>query len=122
MSMVEWASDPNVPDPKGIEAIGHRLVVRPVPAVTKTKSGLVLPASSVDEQEFKTSVGRLISVGPNAWKRADLSPAWCEVGDCVMYGTYAGQRFTFKGVKLVVLNDDNLMAKVDDPDGLRSVY
>ena len=123
MSEVEWSGDPTVADPEGIEAVGHRVMVRPVPAVKKTRGGLVLPDTAVDSQEFLTSVGRVLSIGPNAWKRADLGPdAWCEVGDYVTYGTYVGHRFKFKGVKLVVLNDDQLMTKVDEPDGLRTVY
>jgi co-chaperonin GroES (HSP10) len=37
----------------------------------------------------------------------------------VVFGRYAGQKFEFKGVKLLLIDDDAIMARAESPDGFR---
>ena len=42
-----------------------------------------------------------------------------QVGDWVIYGRHAGQRVEYKGVKLLLVNDDEKLMKIGSPEGWR---
>ena len=47
---------------------------------------------------------------------------WCDVGDYVCYGRHVGQKLYYKGIRLLLLFDDQVMMKVDDPTNLDMTY
>ena len=116
----EWATNATEPDPTGIEPLGWRILVRPLSIKEKTSGGILLPDSVLETKDLTQTVGRVLAVGPLAYKRADMIdyPPWVEVGDFVVFAKYGGQRLKYGGVKVVVLNDDELTAIVEDPDRL----
>ena len=40
---------------------------------------------------------------------------WCKEGDWVLITRYAGSRIRIDGGELRIINDDEILAKVDDP-------
>jgi co-chaperonin GroES (HSP10) len=42
------------------------------------------------------------------------------VGDYVAFGRFAGQKLTHKGVKLLLVNDDEILAVVPNPETLQT--
>lgn len=53
----------------------------------------------------------------------NTEPRWLwdiKVGDWVCYGRYSGQRIEFQGVKFILANDDEILAKISGPDGFRA--
>jgi co-chaperonin GroES (HSP10) len=43
---------------------------------------------------------------------------WCKEKDWVIFGKYAGSRFKIDGGELRLLNDDEILAVVEDPSYL----
>ena len=134
MNNAQWISQAETPDPSPLpEVLGWRLLVRPVEIRPKTKGGILLPDIVKDDAHYLNTVGRVLSVGPLAFRQEDYHlyttkdamgfPAaqfdpWVKVGDFVLYGKNAGKRIVYKGVKLVLLNDDHVTMRVDNPDTL----
>lgn len=117
-----WATDSDVDDPLGgvlPEPVGWRILVRPMQPREKTEGGVIVPDQARDNQAKIQTVGRILAVGPQAWSREDMGGPWAKVGDYVLFGKWAGQRFECDGVKLVILNDDEITAVVPKPEVIR---
>jgi co-chaperonin GroES (HSP10) len=109
------------PDPLP-EAVGWRIIVRPVQIVGKTKGGIILTEQFRDDMAYLTTVGRVLCMGPLCYKdEQKFGPkpkAWCKPGDYVTYAKFAGSKFLYKGVRLLLVNDDEVLFKVDSPRDL----
>ena len=46
--------------------------------------------------------------------------AWCKEGDWVCIGRYAGSRFQIEGGEVRIINDDEVIATIVDPDDIKS--
>ena len=82
-------------------------------AKMKTKGGLYLASQSQDNEEYMTAHGRVVALGDLSFKDRDTGKKWRmdttpKIGDRVTYGKYAGQKVTINGVRLLLLNDDEL--------------
>ena len=121
----EWIEDEEKADPEVLPSLpGYHILVRPVSIKSKTKGGLLLPDSVKDDVAYLTTVGKVLAVGDLAYKDEDKFPngKWCDVGDYVCYARHAGQKLYYKGVRLLLLFDDQIMMKVDDPTNLDMTY
>lgn len=114
-------TDIDVPDPTPLPRIGFfHVLVRPIPAKPMTKGGIILPDQTLDVKDVLGTIGRVLAIGPTAFTREDMlvdgkPNRWYGVGDYVVYGRHAGVKVTYKGVKLLVLNDDQPMMAIDNP-------
>ena len=92
--------------------LNWKVLVQPHQVRLKTKGGLHLPSVSKDNEEYLTAHGRIASMGDLAFKDRATGESWKmetpKVGDRVTYGKYAGQKVTVNGVRLLLLNDDEL--------------
>ena len=121
----EWIENEEKPDPEVLPNLpGYHILVRPVSVKSKTKGGLLLPDSVKDDVAYLTTVGKVLAVGDLAYKDEDKFPngKWCDVGDYVCYARHAGQKLYYKGVRLLLLFDDQVMMKVDEPTNLDMTY
>lgn len=121
----EWIEHEEKPDPDVLPNLpGYHILVRPVSVKSKTKGGLLLPDSVKDDVAYLTTVGKVLSIGDLAYKDEDKFPngKWCDVGDYVCYARHAGQKLYYKGVRLLLLFDDQVMMKVDEPTNLDMTY
>ena len=121
----EWIENEDKPDPEVLPHLpGYHILVRPVSVKSKTKGGLLLPDSVKDDVAYLTTVGKVLAVGDLAYKDEDKFPngKWCDVGDYVCYARHAGQKLYYKGVRLLLLFDDQVMMKVDEPTNLDMTY
>ena len=48
--------------------------------------------------------------------------AWCKEDDYISFGKFNGQKFVYKGAKLLLLFDDQVIMRVDDPMHLDTTY
>lgn len=73
----------------GIKPVGHRLLVLPVEAETKTASGIVL-ATATEAQRMQMSEvqAMVIELGSDAY--ADKKEAWCQPGQVILMNKYIG--------------------------------
>jgi len=77
----------------------------------KTKSGLVLP----DTAKEKPQEGTVIAVGPGRiLEDGSRVPVDVKVGDKVIYSKYAGNEVKIDGEEYLLLEERNILAKVDD--------
>ena len=121
----EWIENEEKADPEVLPSLpGYHILVRPVSVKNKTKGGLLLPDSVKDDVAYLTTVGKVLSIGDLAYKDKDKFPngKWCDVGDYVCYARHAGQKLYYKGVRLLLLFDDQIMMKVDEPTNLDMTY
>lgn len=100
-----------------------RVMVMPVKPREVSKGGIVLARQNVEAQEILNFVGKVVSLGPVAGVHERLGgdgtnpPAgFPKVGDHVIFGRHAGQRLLYRGVKLILVNDDELLGVVPNPD------
>ena len=67
-----------------------------------------------------TIVGLVVKQGPDAYSDSDKFPEgpWCKEGDWVIFGRYAGARFNIEGGDMRLLNDDEILATVNNPEDI----
>ena len=94
--------------------VGHRILIKVLDVSNKTNMGIYLPSKSIEDHRAIASIGKVIEVGTDAYKRDDMTKSWCELGDYVMFGKYAGHRFKFGQVELRIMNDDEILGVVPD--------
>lgn len=99
---------------------GWRILILPYKGQGKTEGGILLPDSVVDQQKVSTQVGYVLKVGSLAYKDPEKFPsgAWCEEKDWVMFARYAGSRFQIDGGEVRILNDDEVLAKIANPEDI----
>ena len=121
----EWIENEEKADPEVLPSLpGYHILGRPVSVKNKTKGGLLLPDSVKDDVAYLTTVGKVLAIGDLSYKDKDKFPngKWCDVGDYVCYARHAGQKLYYKGVRLLLLFDDQIMMKVDEPTNLDMTY
>lgn len=123
----QWIEDADVADPDPLpELVGPHILVRPVSVKAKTKGGIYLPDSTKDDIAYLTTVGRVLKVGDAAYQSSDPhkfpNGPFCEEGEYVCYAKHAGQKIKFKGVKLLLIFDDQVIMKVKDPADLDTSF
>ena len=68
--------------------VGHRILIKVLDVSNKTNMGIYLPSKSIEDHRAIASIGKVIEVGTDAYKRDDMTKSWCELGDYVMFGKY----------------------------------
>lgn len=94
---------------------GWRVLVAMEPVETRSAGGILLPDSHLDQKQAVATIGYVIAVGPQAYKRADTGEIpWVSGGDKVLVAKYAGQRHDVKilhqSFELRIINDDEIQA------------
>ena len=121
-----WITDPEeVEDPEVLpELPGFHVLIRPVSVKRQTKGGILLPDSTKEDMSYLTTVGKVIVLGDLAYMDKDKFPAgaWCNVGDYVCYGKHTGTKLLYKGVRFILLFDDQITMKVEDPKDLDPTF
>lgn len=121
-----WITDEEeVADPDVLpELPGYHVLIRPVSVKSKTKGGIFIPDSTRDDMSYLTTVGRVVSVGDLAYMDKDKFPtgAWCKIGDHVSYGKHLGTKLFYKGVRFILLFDDQITMRVQDPKDLDPTF
>ena len=101
---------------------GYRILILPFTQSSVTKGGIHLAKQTVDKERLSTVVGYVVSTGPDAYSDLNKFPEgpWCKEGDWVIFGRYAGARFLIEGGDMRLLNDDEILACIDDPEAILS--
>ena len=96
---------------------GWRMVLFPLKLQGKTKGGVLLTDDTVTESQVTTNICKVLKMGPECYKDKEKFPSgpWCKEGDWVLITRYAGSRIRIDGGELRIINDDEILAVVDDP-------
>ena len=85
-----------------IKPLADRVLIEPLPAETKTASGLYIPDSAQEKQHK----GTVVAVG----KGKKDEPMTVKVGDQVLYGKYSGSELQFDGKDYLMMKEEDILA------------
>ena len=99
---------------------GWRILILPYQGRRKTAGGIFLPNETVEKSQISTQVGYVLKMGPLAYKDTAKFPtgAWCEEKQWVVFARYAGSRFQIDGGEVRILNDDEILSTILDPEDI----
>lgn len=99
---------------------GWRIVILPYRGAAKSKGGILLADQTIEKITVATTCGYVLSVGPLAYADAAKFPTgpWCKPGDWIIFGRYAGARMNIDGGEIRILNDDEILATINDPEDI----
>ena len=100
---------------------GWRILVMPYQGTVKTKGGLHLPDEVRERETVATVVAYVLKLGPLAYSDKKYGSAWCEEGQWVCIGRYSGSRFKIDGGEVRIINDDEVIATILEPDDVKHV-
>ena len=107
-----------------------RVWVQPMTPKKYSKGGIEIPSQAQDAQVHLNYIGRIIRMGPLAGKSERYTvqgsaegpsySAWnYREGDFITYGRYAGQPMEVCGVRTLVVNDDEILGRLPNPDDIK---
>ena len=99
---------------------GWRLLVLPFTPREKTKGGILIAQESLDKLRVATNCGYVLSMGPLAYQDKEKYPTgpWCKKGDWVVFARYAASLIRFEGGEVRLLNDDEVLGTIGDPESV----
>jgi len=99
---------------------GWRLLVLPFSPREKTKGGILIAQESLDKLRIATNCGYVLEMGPLAYHDKEKFPTgpWCKKGDWVVFARYAGSRLPIEGGEVRILNDDEVLGTIKDPEAV----
>ena len=120
-------------DPKNLPAklldrlpkpTGWRILVLPYQGTGKTKGGILLADESVVMHQVATVCGYVLRIGPDAYhdKTRFSEGPWCKEKDWVIFGRYAGSRLKIEGGEIRLLNDDEVLATISNPEDILHLF
>ena len=99
---------------------GWRLLVLPFTPKEKTKGGIIIAQEALDKARIATNCGYVVKIGPMAYGDKEKFPTgpWCKKGDWVIFARYAGSRLPIEGGEVRLLNDDEVLGTIKDPESV----
>jgi len=125
----EKVLDPSLLDKSLTERLpqptGWRVLVMPYQGKAKTEGGIIIPDQAREREALATVVAYVLKTGPLAYKdpnkfSEDAEP-WCKEGQWVCIGRYAGSRFKIDGGEVRIINDDEVIATILEPEDIKHV-
>jgi co-chaperonin GroES (HSP10) len=113
--------DPRELTPEDLKGIpvptGYRLLIIPYSPPKTTKSGIIVTDKMQQAETVASTVGYVVKIGPDCYKDKSRYPEgpWCAEGDFILFGRYAGARIQRNNMEMRILNDDEVLANIDEP-------
>ena len=103
---------------------GWRILVLPFKMGEKTKGGILMGQETLEKQQVASQCGNVLAMGPDCYRDKDRykQGPWCKVGDWVMFARYAGSRIKIDGGEVRLLNDDEILATIKNPEDILHEY
>jgi len=99
---------------------GWRILVLPFRMDEKTKGGILVGQDTLDKQQVASQCGNVLAMGSQCYRDKERYPSgpWCKVGDWVIFARYAGSRIQIEGGEIRLLNEDEILATVKNPEDI----
>ena len=103
---------------------GWRMLVLPFKMKEKTKGGILITDDVVERAQVASTCGLVLALGPDCYKDKERYPdgPWCKKGSWVIFARYAGSRIKIDGGEVRLLNDDEVLATVENPEDIFHDY
>ena len=102
---------------------GWRVLVMPYQGKAKTSGGIYVPDEVRERESVATVVAYVLKIGPLAYgdKEKYGDKPWCQEKQWVCIGRYSGSRFKIDGGEVRIINDDEVIATILDPDDVKNI-
>ena len=99
---------------------GWRLLVMPFQVKEETKGGIIIAQETLDRARVATQVGYVLKMGDLCYqdKEKFSTGPWCKEKDWVIFARYAGSRMEIDGGEIRMLNDDEVLGTIDNPEDI----
>ena len=99
---------------------GWRLLVTPFKVKEETKGGIIIAQETLDRARVATQVGYVLKMGDLCYKDEEkfATGPWCKEKDWVIFARYAGSRMEIDGGEIRMLNDDEVLGTIDNPEDI----
>ncbi len=99
---------------------GWRMLILPYRGKGTSEGGIHIPDKVLDDGQIQTVVGYVLKQGPLAYKDTVKFPSgpWCEEKQWVIFARYAGSRFRIDGGEVRIINEDEVLSTITDPDDI----
>ena len=99
---------------------GWRLLVMPFKVKEETKGGIIIAQETLDRARVATQVGYVLKMGDLCYEDKDKYPTgpWCKEKDWVIFARYAGSRMEIDGGEIRMLNDDEILGTIENPEDI----
>ncbi len=79
---------------------------------------------ALERQQVASQTGLVLRMGPDCYKDKEryANGPWCKEGDWVMFARYAGSRIKIEGGEIRLLNDDEVLATIKNPEDILHEY
>ena len=102
---------------------GWRILILPFKMKEKTKGGLYLGQDTLEKQQIGSNCGMILKMGSQCYDKERYPEGpWCKEGDWVVYARYAGSRIQIDGGEVRLLNDDEILATIENPEDIFHQY
>jgi co-chaperonin GroES (HSP10) len=123
----ERVLDPALLDLSALERMpqptGWRMLVLPYKGKGVSKGGIALTKETLDREALATVVAYVVKMGPLCYDNREKygDTPWCEERQWVLIGRYSGARFKLEdGEEVRIINDDEVIGTIIDPDDIVS--
>jgi co-chaperonin GroES (HSP10) len=99
---------------------GWRILVMPFKVKEETKGGIIIAQETLDRARVSTQVGYVLKMGDLCYQDKDRYPTgpWCAEKQWVIFARYAGSRMEIDGGEIRMLNDDEILGTIDNPEDI----
>ena len=99
--------------------VGWRILVLPFEASKKSKGGIIYADDAVERASIASTCGNVLAMGSQTYDKEKFPEGpWCKKGDWVVFARYAGSRIRIQGGEVRLLNDDEILATIKDPEDI----
>ena len=103
---------------------GYRVLVALPQPEDKFEGTNILKTEKAKQQDHIMSIiGLVVDMGSGAYADKERFPdgPWCKEGDWVCIGRYSGSRFKIDGGEVRIINDDEVIATLLEPDDIKHI-
>ena len=99
---------------------GWRILVMPFKVKEKTEGGIIIAQETLDRARVATQVGYVLKMGDLCYEDKEKYPTgpWCKEKDWVIFARYAGSRMEIDGGEIRMLNDDEVLGTINNPEDI----
>ena len=74
---------------------------------------------TVERSQVASTCGLVLRMGPHCYDKERYPEGpWCKKGDWIIFARYAGSRIKIDGGEIRLLNDDEVLATVENPEDI----
>ena len=102
---------------------GWRMLVLPFRMNEKSKGGVYFGQETIERQQVGSNCGMVLKMGDQCYDKERYPEGpWCKKGSWVIFARYAGSRIQIDGGEVRLLNDDEILATIENPEDIFHQY